>query len=211
MIDIKQPFAITIGREYGSGGRAIGRILAAEFGIEYFDREIIARASHQSGLAPEYFERADEVAPRGLLSALSASLAMSGGAAGSQCPLSRESIFQFQADVIREVASQSPCVIVGRCADYILRDSPRTVSLFICAPIQERIARTVQHENLTTHAAEAACRKNDKRRAAYYDFYTDRTWGEAASYHLSIDSSRLGIEATAQFLKQYIIQRLDKA
>lgn len=205
-----QPFVITIGRQYGSGGRAIGRLLAEEFGIEYFDRELIARAANQSGLAREYFERADEVAPRGLLGALSATLAMSGGATSTQCTLSRESIFQFQADVIREISSTTCCVIVGRCADYILRENPRMISLFIAAPLENRIARTVTHESLGLRAAQEQCRKNDRRRKNYYDFYTDRTWGDAASYHLTIDSSHLGIEGTARFLKNYIIERLEE-
>lgn len=203
-----KPFVISIGRQYGSAGRAIGKLLAHEFRIEYFDRELITHAATESGLAPEYFERADEIAPKGLLGALSATLAMSGGASGSQCPLSRESIFQIQADVIRDLVATRSCVIVGRCADYILRDNPRMISVFIDAPLEERISRTMIHESLSAQAAEEQCRKNDKRRKSYYDFYTDRTWGEAASYHLTIDSSKLGIEPTAIFIKNYIIQRL---
>lgn len=210
--EIKQkPFIITIGRQYGSGGRAIGRLLASEFGIDYFDRELVALAAAQSGLAPEYFERADEVAPRGLLSALAAPLSLSGGASGSQCTLSRESIFQFQADVIHQMADSNSCVIVGRCADYILRDNRRMVSLFLTAPLEQRVARTALHESLTERQAEEQCVRNDKRRRSYYDFYTDRTWGTASSYHLTIDTSRLGIEATAAFLKGYILERLEAA
>lgn len=206
---LKHPFTITIGRQYGSGGRAIGRILANELGIEYIDREIINHASIESGLAPEYFERADEVAPRGLLGAIRANLSMGSGSTDSQCTLSRESIFMFQADVIRQIAETKSCIIVGRCADYILRNNPRTISLFICAPIQDRIARTVQHESLTIRAAEDQCRKNDRRRENYYNFYTDRTWGAVDSYHLTIDSSILGIENSAKLLKEYVLTRLE--
>lgn len=205
------PFIITIGRQYGSGGRAIGRLLATEFGIDYFDKELITLAATKSGLAAEYFERADEVAPRGLLSALTAPLSISGGATGSQCPLSRESIFQFQADVIHQLSNENSCIIVGRCADYILRENPRMISLFLTAPIEQRVARTALHESLTLRAAQEQCNGNDRRRRNYYDFYTDRLWGVASSYHLTIDTSRLGIDSTAGFLKNYIVERLSAA
>lgn len=204
-----EKFVITVGRQFGSGGRELGRKLADMFGIAYYDKELITEAARESGLDPEYFEKADEQIPNNLMHALAASLMMSGGAFGSENALAGENIFKFQSDVVREVAKAGSCVIVGRCADYILRNEPLCISTFIYASQEDRVARIRRcHGAKTQKEAEEMMRKIDKRRAGYYDFYTDKTWGAATSYDLCIDSSVLGIEDTAEVVREYVERRI---
>ena len=206
-------FVITIGRQFGSGGRELGRRLADLFQIPYYDKELIAEASKESGLDPECFEKADEQAPSTLMHALATSLMMGGGAMRSQGnALADENIFKFQSDVIHEVARMGSCVIVGRCADYILRNEPLCISTFIYASEADRIARIMRcHGAQSPKEAIDMMRKIDKKRAAYYDFYTDKSWGAATSYDLCIDSSVLGIDRTAELLRSYTEQRIATA
>jgi hypothetical protein len=208
---MKNPrFVITIGRQFGSGGREIGRRLADLFAIPYYDKELIATASKESGLDPEYFEKADEKVPSTLMQALSASLMMGSGAMRNPGnALAGENIFKFQSDVIREVAAAGSCVIVGRCADYILRDEPLCISTFIYASDDDRIARIMRcHGAQTPKEAIEMMRRTDRKRAAYYDFYTDKRWGAATSYDLCIDSSILGVDQTAELLRDYTARRI---
>lgn len=208
----KPRFVITIGRQFGSGGRELGHRLAEMFGIPYYDKELISEASKESGLDPEYFEKADEQAPGSLMHALAASLMMSGGAVGAENALAGENIFKFQSDVIREVAHAGSCVIVGRCADYILRNEPVCISTFIHASDDDRIERIMRsHGAKSPKEAQEMMRKTDKKRASYYDFYTDKTWGAASTYDLCIDSSVLGIEKTAEVIRDYVAQRIAAA
>lgn len=206
-------FVITIGRQFGSGGRELGRRLADLFQIPYYDKELIAEASRESGLDPECFEKAEERVPSTLMQALTAGLMMGGGAMRNQNnALAGENIFKFQSDVIREVAGLGSCVIVGRCADYILRNEPLCISTFIYASDADRIERIMRcHGARSPKEATEMMRKIDKKRAAYYDFYTDKQWGVAASYDLCIDSSKLGIDRTAEIIRQYTEQRLSAA
>lgn len=205
-------FVITIGRQFGSGGRELGRKLAEIFNITYYDKELITEAAKESGIDAEYFEKADEQMPRSLMHAMAASLAMSGGAFGFDNVLAGENIFKFQSDVIREVADAGSCVIVGRCADYILREDPLCISIFVYASTEDRIARIMRsHGAKTPKEAEEMMRKTDKKRAGYYDFYTDKTWGAATSYDLCIDSSILGVDGTAKVVRDYVNQRISKA
>lgn len=205
-------FVITIGRQFGSGGRELGHRLAEMFGIPYYDKELISEASKESGLDPEYFERADEQAPGSLMHALAASLTMSGGAVGAENALAGENIFKFQSDVIREVARSGSCVIVGRCADYILRNEPVCVSTFVYASDEDRIERIMRcHGAKSPKEAQEMMRKTDRKRAGYYDFYTDKAWGAAISYNLCIDSSVLGVEKTAEVIRNFVEQRITAA
>lgn len=202
-------FVITIGRQFGSGGRELGRRLAEMFGIPYYDKELITEAAKESGLDPEYFEKADEQTPGSLIHALAANLMMSGGAVGAENALAGENIFKFQSDVIREVARAGSCVIVGRCADYILRNEPLCISTFIYASDEDRIERIMRcHGARNQKEAQEMMRKTDKKRAGYYNFYTDKTWGAAPTYNLCIDSSVLGIEKTAELIRSHVEQRI---
>lgn len=202
-------FTITIGRQFGSGGRELGRKLAEIFQIPYYDKELIAEASKETGLDPKYFERTDEQVPSSLIRALTANLMMSGGAVGAENALAGENIFKFQSDVIREVARNGSCVIVGRCADYILRNDPLCISTFIYASDEDRIERVMRcHGAKNPKEAQEMMRKTDRKRAGYYNFYTDKTWGAATSYDLCIDSSILGIDRTAEVIRGYVEQRI---
>ena len=185
-------FVITIGRQFGSGGRELGRRLADLFQIPYYDKELIAEASKESGLDPECFEKADEQAPSTLMHALATSLMMGGGAMRSQGnALAGENIFKFQS---------------------ILRNEPLCISTFIYASEADRIDRIMRcHGARSPKEAIDMMRRIDKKRAAYYDFYTDKSWGAATSYDLCIDSSVLGIDRTAEILRSYTEQRIATA
>ena len=196
---------ITIGRQFGSGGREIGKRLADLFGIAYYDKELINEASKSSGLSTEYFEKADERAPSALLNSFSINWLTGAGGIWGDGGLSNEYIFKFQSDVIRQLAETQSCVIVGRCADYILRQYPRCYNVFIHAPLEDRIERIISRsQGMTRKEAIELAEKKNKLRASYYNFYTDKGWGVASSYDLSIDSSILGSEETAIFIRDFI-------
>ena len=202
-------FVITIGRQFGSGGRELGHKLAEMFDIPYYDKELISAASKESGIDSEYFEKAEGQGPISLLRAPPANLTLYGGSLGAENALAGENIFKFQSDVIRDVAHAGSCVIVGRCADYILRNEPVCISTFIYASDDDRIARVMRcHGAKSPKEALEMMRKTDRKRAGYYNFYTDRTWGAATTYDICIDSSVLGIERTAELLRHYVEQRI---
>lgn len=204
-------FVITVGRQFGSGGRDLGKRLAELFGIAYYDKQLIAEVAKESGLAIEYIEKADEKVPNTMMRAVAANLAM-GGVFNTGSTLSNENIFKFQSDVIQELVKNQSCVIVGRTADYILRDHPLVISVFVCASDEDRIQRILDKEPdiKTPKEALEMMRKIDKRRAEYYNFYTDRAWGEAGSYDLCIDSSKLGMDRTAEVVRDYVEMRIEE-
>jgi hypothetical protein len=175
------------------------------FGIAYYDKELINEASKSSGLSTEYFEKADERAPSALLNSFSINWLTGAGGIWGDGGLSNEYIFKFQSDVIRHLAETQSCVIVGRCADYILRQYPRCYNVFIHAPLEDRIERIISRsQGMTRKEAIELAEKKNKLRASYYNFYTDKGWGVASSYDLSIDSSILGSEETAIFIRDFI-------
>ncbi len=196
---------ITIGRQYGSGGREIGEHLAKLMQIPFYDRELIALAAEKSGVSPEVYANIDETATNSLLYALSTGAYMFSGHfnAVSDLPLN-DKLYIIQNNLINELVKQGPCVIVGRCADYILRDYTDTVSVFIHSPLQKRVERISKKESITPQAAESRIIKTDKKRANYYNFYTNRTWGDIANYDISLNSSVFGVEGTAEILFDYI-------
>lgn len=208
-------FVINIGRQLGSGGKPIGEIVARRLGVRIYDRSLIDLAARQSGLCPEVFARADEREAKGVFATLVGYLrapftGYEGGNAANV--LSNEALFQMQSDAIREVAARESCLFVGRCADYILRNEPLCISTFIYASEADRIARIMRcHGAQSPKEAIDMMRKIDKKRAAYYDFYTDKSWGAATSYDLCIDSSVLGIDRTAELLRNYTEQRIATA
>ncbi len=206
---MKNNIIITIGRQFGSGGREIGQILAQLLNIKYYDRELILEASKASGLCPEHFEKADEKAPNRFINALSMGWISGASSIPSIGGLSDEAIFKVQSDVIRNIANTQSAVIVGRCADYILREYPSCCNIFIHAPLKSCVQRIIDRNKgkVSPHQAEEIAIKRNKIRAAYYNFYTDKTWGNAASYDLCIDSSLLGCQGTAQLIASFIEQR----
>lgn len=196
---------VTIGRQFGSGGRTIGKKLAEQLGIAYYDKELINLASKESGICGEFFEKADEKTSGSLLKALAMGFSMNNAIFQSNDYLSNESLFQIQSDVIRKVASGQSCVLVGRCADYILREDPDCISIFVSASEEDRIRRSAEYNQSDEKEAEEYMRKADKSRASYYNYYTDKIWGAAESYDLCINSSLYGIDKTVEFIRQFIV------
>lgn len=203
-----EPFIINIGRSLGSGGRAIGHILAKDFDIAYYDREILNLAAKESGFCAEVFERNDEK-NRFLRTLGNIIPFIGGGATYYDNELSNENLFRIQSEAIRKAATDHSCIFIGRCADYVLRDNPRCVNVFITANMEDRIASVMKWNNCTAEKAQEIIEKGDSERASFYNFYSSGTWGAASTYHLCINSSVLGIEETAVLIKNFVIQKLN--
>ncbi len=201
---MQENFIITIGRQFSSGGHQIGRLLAEQLGIAFYDKELIRIASQQSGLKEEFFEQVDEKKRFSLFGGLLGSRGIAAEEYYSNFYLSNENLFRIQAEVIREIAGRDSALFVGRCADYILQNHPRTFNIFICADLEERIRRVAERHRLTAGKAEELVAKTDKQRAAYYNYFTSKNWGAVTSYHLCINSSFLGIEDTVGLIRQLI-------
>lgn len=200
---------INVGRQLGSGGRIIGQQLATDFGIKFYDKEILDLAARESGFNKKFFERNDE--HKGFFKILFSSFAPifnSGTPYDNQ--LSDESLFKFQSDAIRKAAENSSCVFVGRCADYILRECPDCINIFITADMPDRIKRVSEYLKISQKEAEKKCNDGDEKRADYYNYYTAKTWGSAESYDLCINSSVLGIEGTTDVIKDFINRKLNR-
>lgn len=206
----KVNYVITIGRQYGSGGREIGRLVADALGIKYYDKELLMESSKASGVKPEVFEAADERTPSFFSNIWSFNLGFNAGSylLGSS-PISDEKIYAAQSNVMKTLAQNSSCLIVGRSADYVLRNHPGLISIFIHSSIEDRILRIMNRRGIdSAEKAREIAEKKDKLRASYYNFYTDKVWGEAAGYDLSIDSSKLPADAVADFIVSYVKARL---
>lgn len=204
-------YIINIGRQLGSGGKEIGEKLATCLGIGFYDKELINLASEESGLCKEFFENADEKASQGLIGGLFGMrfpFISEGAMPGINC-LSNDALFKVQSDVIRRLAAEKSCLFVGRCADYILRENPRCVNVFISASKEDRISRLCRIHGIDEEAAETMMEKADKKRSEYYNYYSYKTWGAAATYHLCIDSSSLGIDGTVDFVETFIVNKMN--
>lgn len=186
---------ITINRQYGSHGREIGRRVAQELRIPFYDKELIALSSRESGVSQSAFENVDEKPTRSLLYSIVTGASSAQGLYYQQPDaLSGDKLFGIQADVIRKVAHES-CVIVGRCADYLLRDEPGLISVFLHAPLCNRIENVrADYPNATDKEIEAILRKHDKQRANYYNFYTNQDWNCLFNYDLTINVEAVGQE-----------------
>ena len=198
---------INIGRQIGSGGHNIGKMLAREFDAKFYDRELLNLAAKESGFSEKLFEQNDEKKGflRGLFNLQTPHI---GGANIYQSKLSQESLFQFQSDAIKKAAQEGNCVFVGRCADYVLRNEPQVVNVFITAPKRYRIDQVMAERNLDVQAAKKYIEQAESRRARYYNYYTGKKWGHASSYHLCVDSTVLGLEETARYIAEFIRKRL---
>jgi cytidylate kinase len=195
---------ITIGREFGSGGAETGRKLADKLGIPFYDKELITLAAQKTGLNERYLEAHDEKPANPLSFALNAGMYL-----GSVQPVN-QSLLKAQFDTIRQLASRGSCVLVGRCADYILKDDPRLFSCFICAPLEQRVERIAQLHDLSHEAAEELVRKTDKQRASYYNFYSPSNWGRAANYDLCVNSKSGVNQAVSLILEALRLRGLKK-
>ncbi|HIW65312.1 MAG TPA: cytidylate kinase-like family protein [Candidatus Alistipes intestinipullorum] len=207
----REKFVINIGRQLGSGGKPVGEIIARRLGIKLYDKELINLAARESGLCPDIFEKADEKGRKGVFATLVGYLrapfaGYEGGNANNI--LANESLFRIQSDVIREIASRESAIFVGRCADYILRDNPRCVNVFITADEADRCARLCAREGWTPEEARSMMERTDSKRASYYNYYSSRTWGQAATYDLCVNSSVLGDEGTADLILEFAARKL---
>lgn len=200
-------FVINIGRQLGSGGREIGALVAKKLNIAFYDKELLQLASKESGLGKEFFERADERSTFNFWRDFF-DLGTTYSYPNTNYLFS-ESLFKIQSDVIKQLAAKQSCLFVGRCADYVLRDHPRCINFFISSDLDCRINRLVnQYKYATEENAQELIYKTDKKRAQYYNYYTNKEWGTAASYHLCIDSSVLGVEKTVDFIVQFAKEKL---
>lgn len=205
----KKNFIITVGRQFGSGGRELGQMLANKLGINYYDKELLARAAEDSGLSSEFFEKHDERFPRfinGIFSFAQGYQPINTYAGGSA--ISCDSVYQAMNELIQKIAEKESCVIVGRTADYLLRDHPRCVNVFVHAPADHCVERILRRGDIRdAEKARSLAAKTNKLRANYYNFYTDKKWGAADSYHLTLDSSLMPMEDVAETIIDYIRRR----
>ena len=185
---------ITISRQFGSGGRTIGRQVAEKLGIPCYDQELIEQLAEKSGFTKEYIKKHSEYTERGGWLAN----ALSGRAAGGMT--NQDHIWVAQRELILELAAKGPCVMVGRCADYILQGQADCLNVFIHASMENRAERIVTMYGERDDAPEKRLRDKDKRRKAYYQFYTDTEWGRAENYHVALDSGALGIEKCVELI-----------
>lgn len=200
---------ITIGRQFGSGGRELGRKIADLLGIKYYDKELLSHAASDAGLSQEFVEDNDERLPRFISSTLSFSMGFSNMSwYRHPTSISGDSIYETQSEVIRQIAAAGPCVIVGRSADYVLRDHPYCINIFVHAPAECCNDRIMARSDIGSRAkADKLRQRTNRLRANYYNFYTDKRWGDAASYDLCFDTSLLSPEAIARIVAQYITLR----
>ena len=200
---------INVGRQLGSGGHDIGRMLALDFGAKYYDKDLLNLAAKESGLSEHFFEKNDEHKSF-LRSFLHIPNALSATADYSRQSLSQDSFFQFQSDAIRKAADESSCVFVGRCADYILRDRKDVVNIFITASMNFRIEQIMAKQGFTNpQQARRYIEQGESKRADYYNYYTGKKWGHAESYDLCIDSSVLGLMETEKLIATFIRKRFE--
>lgn len=198
---------ITIARQFGSGGRLIGKELAEKLNIPFLDNELITLAAKESGMSPEVLKGADERVTNSLLYGLAMGYFPPGYGFNTPEPggfTITDNLFMVQAGIITKKANQEPCVIVGRCADYVLRENPNRVSIFIYADMKSRAERAVQVYGLKPDKVEDEIRKRDKKRGNYYNYYTNRRWDDFHNYDLLLDSARLGIEQSVDLIIKYL-------
>ena len=202
-------YVISISREFGSGGRIIGKQLAALLGIPCYDRTIIQKTAEKSGLSPEFIARAEERARSRFHMAIPTVGMPAPSFTRQSVPVSHQAFFA-QADVIRELADQGPCVIVGRCSDYILSDRPECVRIFIHAGMDSRIRRCIRDYDVPADQAQARIHQMDKGRANYYSYYTGQDWGDMRRYDLTINTGTTGIDGAVQLIADMLRYRQDR-
>lgn len=195
-------YIVNIGRQLGSGGRQIGKKLADNLNFAYYDKELINLASKESGLNKKIFEKVDE---KNNFSFFENFL----GLQFSKNYLGNDTLFKIQSDIIKDLANKKSSVFVGRCADYILREHPLILNIFITADKEDRAKRTAERKNISEEEAWKLNDKTDRQRKEYYNFYSNRGWGRASSYHLCINSSVLGMDETTNYILSFVKQKFN--
>lgn len=203
-----QNVSINIGRQIGSGGRIIARMLADEFGYKFYDKEILNLAAKESGFSERFFEQNDE--RKGFMKSLfHIHVPLLGENNFYHNDFSQERLFQFQSNAIIKAAKADNCVFVGRCADYILRNHERKANIFITADREERIARVAKRHQTDLETARKYIEDHEETRASYYNYYTGKKWGHSESYDLCINTSLMGLEETEHFIAAFIRKKLN--
>ena len=201
---MEENLPITIGRQYGSGGSEIATRLGELLGFKVYSKELISIAAEKKGVSPEFLSRVDEKATSSFLYTVATGASLYRNHHFSPDLPINDQLFILQTEIVKEAVAEAPAIFVGRCADYILRKHKKCINLFIYADEADRVARVMAREGCSEKQAQDLMAKNDKRRISYYNFYTGKKWGRTENYHLSINSSLLGIEGTAQFLAQLL-------
>ena len=200
---------ITIARSYGSGGRKMGRLLAKELGYEYYDREILRIASDESGISEELFRQADEKQRIPLFRIAREVYTGEVIPPDSDDFISNENLFRYQAKIIRELAATRNCVIVGRCANFILRGRDNVLNVFVTAPVVDCVRRVMETDGLNLEEAEKKIRKIDKRRADYFKYFTGRQWQDAALYDLCLNTGHMSEQKCVDIVRAYMDARFE--
>ena len=193
---------IAIGRQYGSGGREIGRRLAKMFDIDLYDKELLTLAAKESGFSEEIFKENDENNVGSLLYSI-----VMGGYQGNNLPLNHK-LFLAQFDTIKKLAEEKSCIIIGRCADYALEYNPNCIKVFVHAPLDYRIERVVKFHGVSENDAKDVIKKIDKKRENYYNFYTDKRWGDMENYDITIKSSCAGIDGAVETIANLVREKM---
>lgn len=195
---------ITIGRQFGSGGKEIGLKIAERLNVKCYDSELLSIAAKESGLCEEVFKAHDEKPTNSFLYSLVMDTYHPYGTSGTiDVPLSQK-IFLAQFDTIKKIARQESCVFVGRCADYALQDDFNIISVFITSDLETKTKRICERLNVSSSKAKELIIKTDKKRASYYNYYTNKKWGNTNSYDLCIDSGKLGIDNSVELILHYM-------
>ncbi len=200
---------ICVGRQLGSGGHVVAKKLAERFGCKFYDRELLNLAAKESGFSEEFFEKNDE--RKGFFSQMfHMHVPFITDSSFYDNGLSPESLFRIQSDAIRKAADEGPCVVVGRCAEYVLREHPGMTSVFITADIAERVAQIRERHCCSDEEARKIIENQESSRASYYNYYTGKVWGHSASYDLCVNTSRLGIDGTTDYIAGFVEKALAK-
>lgn len=189
---------INIGRQFGGGGLGVAHELGKRLGIPVYDKELITKAAQESGFSAEFFEQTDEKK-----SFFSLSSFFGSGYGETENFISDRGLFKIQSQTIEHIAEQGSAIIVGRCADYILRDRSNILNVFLTSPDEIRAGRIAERKGISIEEAEKLIEEKDRKRTEYYNYYTFGNWGVASNYDLCIDSSILGIEGTAEFIIEF--------
>ena len=196
---MKKDIIITIGRQFGSGGKCVAEVLGRKLGIPVYDQELIMKAAQESGFSAEFFVQSDEKRRFFSLSSIFATAYSS----ETENYMSDKGLFRIQCETIRNIAAQGPAVIVGRCSDYVLRDMENKLDVFLTSPLEKRAARVAERQGIDYAKAMETVEREDRNREEYYNYYTFGNWGIASNYDLCIDSDKLGDEGTADMIIEF--------
>ena len=196
---MKKDIIITIGRQFGSGGKCVAEVLGRKLGIPVYDQELIMKAAQESGFSSEFFEQSDEKRRFFSLSSIFATAYSS----ETENYMSDKGLFRIQCETIRNIAGQGSAVIVGRCSDYVLRDMENKLDVFLTSPLEKRAARVAERQGIDYAKALETVEREDRNREEYYNYYTFGNWGVASNYDLCIDSDKLGDEGTADMIIEF--------